>query len=159
MALVADFALEAYLLINLVDGVLSRNRLTSDNSMEKEVSLLEMESFRHFISKALPDYDYPVQNIPHRAFWNELGVTDTWAYEPKYSQCVQDEKNDMDAIDPLRDGNEEVRQGLRQYLKSCFAILYVYDMLLREWHGGDEANSTWRYWIDRYFASCGCKLE
>ncbi|OJJ87459.1 uncharacterized protein ASPGLDRAFT_120308 [Aspergillus glaucus CBS 516.65] len=159
VALVADFALEAYLLINLVDGVLSRNRLTSGNSMEKEVSLLEMESFRYLISKALPDYDYPVQNIPHRAFWNELGVTDTWAYQQKFRQCVGGEEQDMNAIDPLGDGNEEVRQGLRQYLKTCFAILYVYDMLLREWYGEDEANSTWKYWIDCYFGSCGCKLE
>lgn len=68
------FTLEAYHLINLVDGVLSRKRLKSNESFEEEVSLLEMQSFRRFAAKALPDYDYPSQNMPHRAFWNRLGV-------------------------------------------------------------------------------------
>lgn len=158
VGLVADFALEAYLLVNLVGGVLSRNRLNSGISMEKEVSLLEMDSFQYFVSKSLPDYDYPTQNIPHRAFWNKLGVTDTWAYQQKSRQCVGSEEQDMNAINPLGDANEEVRRGLRQYLKTCFAILYIYDMLLREWYGEDEADSTWRYWIDCYFGFCGCKF-
>lgn len=157
--LVADFALEVYLLINLVDGVLSRNRLNSGISMEKEVSLLEMELFRYFIAKSLPNYDYPTQNIPHRAFWNKLGITDTWTYQQKYMQCVGSEEQATNAIDPLGDADEEVRQRLQQYLKTCFAILYVYDMLLREWYGEDEADLKWRYWIDCYFGSCGCKLE
>lgn len=157
--LVADFALEAYILINLVDAVLSRSRSNSGTSMEKEASLLEMDSFRNFISKALPDYDYPTQNIPHRAFWNKLGVTDNWDYQQKLRQCAGSEEQDMKAIDPLRDANEEVRYNLRQYLKTCFAILYVYDMLLREWYGEDEADSKWRHWIDSYFGFCGCRLE
>lgn len=155
--LVADFALEAYLLINLVYGVLFHKRLNSGTSMA-EVSLLEMYSFQFFISKALPDYDYPTQNIPHRAFWNKLGVTDTWAYQQKSRQCVGSEERDMGTIDPLGDVNEEVRRDLRQYLKTCFAILYIYDMLSREWYGEDEADSKWGYWIDCYFGSCGCRF-
>lgn len=51
--------MEAYHLINLVDGVLSRKRLKSNESFVEEVSLLEMQSFRRFAAKALPDYDYP----------------------------------------------------------------------------------------------------
>lgn len=156
--LVADFALEAYLLINLVDGVLSRNRLNPGTSVEKEISLLETERFRYFTSNALQDYDYPTQNVPHRDFWNRLGVTDTWAYQQKSKDWDGEEQN-VHAIDPLAAGNEEATQDLQQYLKTCFAILYVYDMLLREWHGKEVADTKWGYLIDTFFRFCGSKGE
>lgn len=152
--LVADFALEAYLLINLVDGVFSRDRLNHGISVGKEVSLLEMDRFRYFASNALQDYDYPTQNIPHRDFWNKLGVTDNWAHQQKFRDW-KGEGQDVHAINPLAAGNEEATQDLEQYLKTCFAILYVYDMLLRELHGENEADAKWGHWIDTFFRFCG----
>ncbi|OJJ30777.1 hypothetical protein ASPWEDRAFT_54163 [Aspergillus wentii DTO 134E9] len=130
VGLVGDFALDAYLLLNLVDAVLSRSRI--ENTLKKEVSILEMDSFRHFANNALPDYDYPTQNVPHRAFWNPLGVTDGWAYEQ------------IEAVDPLTCEDPDVLGKLKEYLKLCFALVYVYDALLVEWHGEEEADAHWK---------------
>ncbi|OJJ03941.1 hypothetical protein ASPVEDRAFT_195836 [Aspergillus versicolor CBS 583.65] len=159
--LVADFALEAYLLINLMDGVLSRKRGESNGSFE-EVSLLETESFRYFTTKALPDYDYPAQNIPHRAFWNGLGITDNWRYQLTAGGCAGSGEWDTTALDgvkdPLKDADKETRLRLQRYLKLCFTILYIYDMLLREWYGEKEADEKWRDSINSAFESWGCKI-
>lgn len=119
---------------------------------------METERFRYFTSNALQDYDYPTQNVPHRDFWNRLGVTDTWAYQQKSKDWDGEEQN-VHAIDPLAAGNEEATQDLQQYLKTCFAILYVYDMLLREWHGKEVADTKWGYLIDTFFRFCGSKGE
>lgn len=73
---VADTALEAYLLVNIMDVALARQRSAkaTGTSYAKEVSLLELGSFKYFAQDALADYDFPAQNIPHRAFWNPHGV-------------------------------------------------------------------------------------
>ncbi|KAJ5393629.1 uncharacterized protein N7487_011270 [Penicillium crustosum] len=158
VSLVASSALEAYLLINLFDAVLSRKRLKLGVSTEKEVSLLETRCFQNFASKALSDYDYPAQNIIHRAFWNKMGVTDSWTYEQEKKGWAESGEQDIKGvIDPLRGENEKARLSLQRYLKSCFAILYIYDLLLREWHGDDGADQTWVSWIDYFFESFGHK--
>ncbi|OOF90430.1 hypothetical protein ASPCADRAFT_211998, partial [Aspergillus carbonarius ITEM 5010] len=74
---VADTALTVYILINLMDGVIFSKR--DDN----EISLLEMRSFQYWAGHALANYDYPAQNIPHRRFWSEMGVTDDWVCEQR----------------------------------------------------------------------------
>ncbi|CAG8234007.1 unnamed protein product [Penicillium salamii] len=142
---VADFALEIYLLINLVDGVLARE--AQGTGLENHVSLLEMDSFENFTRKALRDYDYPAQNIPRRRFWHAHGVDDDWAawsFNPDQQYVAGIERGAV--TDPLtRRGGvaPEVRQKLMEYLKMCFGLMYRYDLLLREWYGEKVAGEYW----------------
>ncbi|PYI01601.1 hypothetical protein BO78DRAFT_327222 [Aspergillus sclerotiicarbonarius CBS 121057] len=153
--LVADSALTVYVLINLMDAVLSDKRLKGDKN---EISLLETRTFQYWASNSLADYDYPAQNIPHRRFWNQLGVTDSWASQQRYQDGLSIPMEDMGVIDPLKGESEDIRVGLQEYLKSCFAILYIYDILLREWYGEEEADAKWDYWVGCLFESWGCKI-
>lgn len=70
-----------------MDAVLARRRSRTNVAKEGPVPLLEMDTFRRFARDSLSDYDYPAQNIPHRAFWHTLGVTNVWGWD-----CVQSER-------------------------------------------------------------------
>ncbi|RAK96470.1 uncharacterized protein BO80DRAFT_505381 [Aspergillus ibericus CBS 121593] len=153
--LVADSALTIYILINLMDAVVSEKRAKGNGN---DVSLLETRTFVYWAGSSLADYDYPAQNVPHRGFWNGLGVTDSWASRLRCQEGVLLPVKDMGVVDPLKGGNSEVRADLKEYLKTCFAILYIYDMLLREWFGEEEADAKWEYWIGCLFESWGCTL-
>ena len=62
-----------------------------------------------------------------------MGVTDSWTYEQEKKGWAESGEQDIKGvIDPLRGENEKARLSLQRYLKSCFAILYIYDLLLRE---------------------------
>ena len=150
---VADTALQAYLLINIMDAVLARQRYAkaTGTSNAKEVSLLELDSFRRFAQNALADYDYPAQNIPHRAFWNAHGVNQDWGWarveqfhEPA---SVSNLAQDQGVRDPLAGGEgvtAQMRRGLQEYLKMCFAIMYRYDLLLRMWLEEKSVDEEWK---------------
>ncbi|PWY81606.1 hypothetical protein BO94DRAFT_536866 [Aspergillus sclerotioniger CBS 115572] len=146
--LVADTALTVYILINLMDRVVSNKR--DDN----EASVLETRTFQYWAGNALANYDYPAQNIPHRRFWTGLGVTEEWVYQQRGREGLPT----VGGTDPLKGETEDIRSGLQQYLKTCFAILYVYDMLLREWYGSEAADEKWEYRIGCLFESWGCRL-
>ncbi|KAH7214502.1 heterokaryon incompatibility protein-domain-containing protein [Fusarium oxysporum] len=69
--LVASVALQMYIFLNLIEAVESR--------AAERVPLLSVEQLLSFLSNhALENYDFPAQNIPHRAFWHSLGVTEPW---------------------------------------------------------------------------------
>ncbi|GKU05620.1 hypothetical protein FLAG1_09375 [Fusarium langsethiae] len=134
--LVASVALQMYIFLNLIEAVRSREA--------KQVPLLSVEQLLSFLSNhALENYDFPAQNIPHRAFWHSLGVTESWVAGRRYGTL----EGDMAIIDPLADGSDEVQQkargSLKKYLKDCFAILYVYDVLLRNAVGTERADEYW----------------
>ncbi|CAG8123645.1 unnamed protein product [Penicillium salamii] len=154
---VAEFALEIYLLLNIVDGVLARD--DQGTGLGNHVSMLEMDSFERFTRKALCDYDYPAQNIPHRRFWNAHGVDDDWAawsFNPD-EECVTGTERAA-VTDPLtrREGvAPEVRSGLKEYLKMCFGLMYRYDVLLREWYGEKVADEYWEETILRTLCKLG----
>lgn len=151
--LLAAFALKVYLLINIVDAVLARQRYTkAAETMDGNVSLLELDSFDSFARSALADYDYPAQNIPHRAFWHTLGVNKAWADRNAETKRLHQHASvftltqDQGVTDPLahREGvTAEVRTGLKEYLKMCFGLMYRYDLLLREWYGEEVADQWW----------------
>jgi len=109
---VAGNALWAYLFLNIADAV-KFNAIPESSSAR--LSLFEMESFRYFTCNALADWDFPAQNIPHRAFWLPRGV---------------EQRQMTGAINPL-DARED-REEFMEYLKMCFGILYRYDVLMRE---------------------------
>ncbi|KAF4453789.1 hypothetical protein F53441_3615 [Fusarium austroafricanum] len=114
--LVASVALEMHIFLNLIEAVSS--------CRTEQVPLLSVDKLLLFLKNhALEDYDFPAQNIPHRAFWNALGVTDSWA-NGRYGGISE---GDKPVIDPLATGSDEVqrkaREDLTKYLKDCFAIL------------------------------------
>lgn len=62
--LLASLALEIYILINLYGAI---NELPGGN--KGRLSILEMQRLLDVLGgDALSDYDYPAQNIPHRAY-------------------------------------------------------------------------------------------
>ncbi|GKZ74112.1 hypothetical protein AnigIFM60653_003332 [Aspergillus niger] len=152
--LVAETALAVYIMINLMDVLLINKQLKKD----EVASLLETQTFQYWARHALADYDFPMQNIPHRRFWNHFGVTDMCASQQQCEEVVSVSVEDGGMTDPLKGESEDVRLRLQDYLKACFAILYIYDMLLREWYGEEEADEKWRYWIGCHFESWGCKI-
>ncbi|KAI2910147.1 hypothetical protein CBS63078_4279 [Aspergillus niger] len=152
--LVAETALTVYIMVNLMDVLLTNKRLEKN----EVASLLETQTFQYWARHALADYDFPIQNVPHRRFWNYFGVTDMCASQQQCEEVVGVSVEDGDVTDPLKGEGEDVRLGLQEYLKACFAILYIYDMLLREWYGEEEADEKWGYWIGCLFESWGCKL-
>ncbi|OJJ67680.1 hypothetical protein ASPBRDRAFT_47719 [Aspergillus brasiliensis CBS 101740] len=157
--LVADTALTGYILINLMDAVLAEQRLKGDGR-NGVASLLETRTFQYWARDALADYDYPTQNVPHRRFWFHFGVTDEWTFQQRgvegVDMCLEDTSV---TTDPLKGENEATRLALKEYLKACFAMLYIYDMLLRDWFGEEEADEKWEYSIGCVFNSMGCKLD
>ncbi|KAF5724688.1 hypothetical protein FMUND_574 [Fusarium mundagurra] len=135
--LVATVALQMYIYLNLIEAVESR--------AAERVPLLSVDNFLSFLGNhALENYDFPAQNIPHRAFWFSLGVTESWVAGRRKGSL----EGDMAAVDPLADGSDEVqkkaREGLKKYLKDCFAILYMYDVVLRNMIGLEQADEHWQ---------------
>jgi hypothetical protein len=136
--LVASVALQMYIFLNLIEAVESR--------AVKRVPLLSVEQLLSFLSNhALENYDFPAQNIPHRAFWHSLGVTASWVAGWRKGMLEADRA----VIDPLAEGRDEIQQkaraGLKKYLKDCFAILYVYDLFLRNAVGIQRADEYWQH--------------
>ncbi|KAE8151015.1 hypothetical protein BDV25DRAFT_153387 [Aspergillus avenaceus] len=109
----ADVALEAYLLLNIAAAVKANAKSGSAN---ESVCLTRTKRFKTFTNWALADFDYPVQNIPHRLFWGARSITD----------------NHIGDWDPLSLQTDQERKELREYLKMCFELLYRYDLLMKE---------------------------
>ncbi|KAM5343345.1 hypothetical protein ACJ41O_014311 [Fusarium nematophilum] len=150
---VAGVALKVYVHLNLTEAVQCRQK--------EQVSLLNVEPVLHHLSgHALQDYDYPAQNVPHRAFWNSLGVTDLWAGKQLSTNGRAGIEDAV--IDPLAPDDDEIHQQarnrLQKYLKDCFAILYVYDVVLRQACGPDEAEEFWASEIVSVFRMLGCRM-
>ncbi|KAF5987100.1 hypothetical protein FCOIX_1188 [Fusarium coicis] len=142
--LVASVALQMYIYLNLIEAAESR--------AAERVPLLSVDNFLSFLNNnALENYDFPAQNIPHRAFWFSLGVTESWVAGRRRGTL----EGDMPVIDPLADGSDDfqqkAREGLKKYLKDCFAILYVYDVVLRNLVGRERADEHWQYELDWVF--------
>ncbi|KAF5252605.1 hypothetical protein FANTH_2499 [Fusarium anthophilum] len=142
--LVASVALQMYIYLNLIEAAESRKA--------QRVALLSVEQLLLFLNNhALENYDFPAQNIPHRAFWFSLGVTESWVAGRRNGAL----EGDLTVVDPLADGLDEVqkkaRVSLKKYLKDCFAILYVYDVVLRNAVGIERADEYWQYELNWVF--------
>ncbi|KAH7235340.1 hypothetical protein BKA59DRAFT_484693 [Fusarium tricinctum] len=136
--LVASVALQMYIFLNLIEAVESR-------AVER-VPLLSIEQLLSFLSNhALENYDFPAQNIPHRDFWSSIGVTTSWVAGWRQGTL----EGDRAVVDPLAEGSDEIqqrsREGLKKYLKDCFAILYAYDLVLRTAVGIQRADEYWQH--------------
>ncbi|KAH6994648.1 hypothetical protein EDB82DRAFT_502232 [Fusarium venenatum] len=146
LSLVASEALKLYVLLNLIEAVQSRGA--------QQVSLLRVKILLCALgSYSLQNYDYPAQNIPHRAFWHSLGITESWA-DRQADGIIESEEP---VVDPLGLGDDEVHQkariDLKKYLKDCFAILYVYDVFLKQVANEEQRREFWLYEINLCFWS------
>ncbi|KAM0368664.1 hypothetical protein HYE67_007950 [Fusarium culmorum] len=144
LSLVASEALKLYMLLNLIEAVQSRGA--------QQVSLLRVKILLCALGNySLQNYDYPAQNIPHRAFWHSLGITESWADR----QADGIGESEEPVVDPLGLGDDEVHQeariNVKKYLKDCFAILYVYDVFLKQIASEEERKEFWSYEINRVF--------
>ncbi|KAM0197228.1 hypothetical protein ACHAPA_004151 [Fusarium lateritium] len=141
--LVADVALSVYMWANITEAV--HSHCHNQPGTECQASLLQVDGFLSYLAgDALQDYDYPTQNVPHISFWNSIGVNYDWIRNRRTG--VPRTENEV-AANIFSGGSGEasssVRDGLRQYLKDCFAILYVYDVFLRSTCGANEADDFW----------------
>ncbi|KAJ7462804.1 hypothetical protein B0H11DRAFT_97919 [Mycena galericulata] len=115
------WALDAYIFFNV---------LLSKPELHKNGRYKSMQSYKQVVSMLVGSGDYDAQSFPHREFfWGGLE-----SYVP------------IDDFDPLGDANK-----LHEYLKTCFRLLYQYDMLAREcgvrldWEGS-IAQAVQRMW-------------
>ncbi|KAJ7184354.1 hypothetical protein C8R46DRAFT_1063820 [Mycena filopes] len=96
------WALEAYIVFNVL---LSKVELHADERYKA------MRSYQRMCRMLTLSTDYDAHTYPHREFlWGSL------------EHYVREED-----LDPLGDSNK-----LHEYLKTCFRLLYRYDMLVRE---------------------------
>ncbi|KAG8673781.1 hypothetical protein FPOAC2_07253 [Fusarium poae] len=142
--LVTSEAMKLYVLLNLIEAVQSQGA--------QQVSLLRVEILLRVLGNyALQNYDFPAQNIPHRAFWNSLGITEVWA--DRQADGIIESQEEEPVVDPLGFGDDEVHQkarvDLKRYLKDCFAILYVYDVFLKQVTDEEVRKEFWTYEIKR----------
>ncbi|KAJ7124747.1 hypothetical protein C8R43DRAFT_1030628 [Mycena crocata] len=100
---VGDWALDAYIFFNVL---LSKPELHANGRYKS------MQSYR-LVNWLTCSTDYDAQCFPHREFF--WGSSETHASVP------------VDKLEPLVDVNK-----LHEYLKTCFRLLYRYDMLARE---------------------------
>ena len=148
--------LQIYIIVNLYGAVSESGRNKGKMSLLDVHILLDILS-----SDALQDYDFPAQNIPHRAFWHSLGVTTGWTQRQRGHAADSGEgqllgDNGEIVVDPLgSSGDEKVpqaRKRFQEYLKTCFAMLYTYDVLLRRWYGDEQADQKWTEDLGYIFA-------
>ncbi|KAJ5352627.1 hypothetical protein N7452_001601 [Penicillium brevicompactum] len=164
---VAELALQIYLMINVVDTIMTPPTTTDGTVLwtEKDVTLFDIDSFGSFASGVLSDHEFQAQKIPHRVFWQSLGVNDLWVdrlyfpSEPHYGSGG----NSQGAIhegttDPLSRGDgasDLAREAVEDYMDMCFELMYRYDMLLREWYGDESADEWWEEKILRALKNMG----
>lgn len=154
--LVAEVALRVYMWVNITEAVQSR---PSDQvGTENRVSLIQVNGFLSYLDRhALEDYDYPAQNIPHRTFWCSVGVTHDWIWDRQNDMPENNKTGSEVAVsDTSSSRHDQIshreREGLHQYLKDCFAILYNYDVFLRQACGASDADDFWISAGDHVFA-------
>ena len=106
---VMEEALRSYMFFNTatVTGIL-------DNG-----GYLEMPEYRSLISEVASFMDYPAQQTPHRVFLQECGMLGSY-------ESVAHRRVGKDMV------VHEDYGRLREYLKTLFALMYRYDILLRE---------------------------
>ncbi|KAK7064597.1 hypothetical protein R3P38DRAFT_2390912, partial [Favolaschia claudopus] len=97
------WALEAYIFFNVL---LSKSELHADSRYKS------MKSYQGIIGKLTMSMDYDAQTFPHREFF--------WG-APERGLGYND------SLEPLADPEK-----LHEYLKTCFRLLYRYDVLARE---------------------------
>lgn len=140
---IAQDTFRIYMLLNLVSAIRQQeNSSSSSSSSSSRVSLLDMESFRKFAEASLIDFDYPAQNLLHCQFWQSLGVTVDYFRNPQ--PFLEDMSLRMDPT--LQEGQDDGRNtglALRRYLRTCFSILYKYNILLVSWFGHENARLFW----------------
>lgn len=142
-------ALEAYLTLNIFAAVLE----CESRRFAGQKPLLQARSFVTFVQNAVADYDFPAQNVLHREFWTSMGITSNGAWHREHASP----EDGPVVTDPLQPhSTEQVRSGMKRYLKTCFAVLSTYDMLLREFFSDTEADAFWSYDIVGFdlFRSC-----
>jgi hypothetical protein len=154
--LVSDVALSVYMRTNITEAV--QSHCYNQPGTESQVSLLQVDGFLSYLTAhALQDHDFPTQNVPHISFWNSIGVNYDWIRNRQTG--VPRTENEV-AANIFSQGSDvassSVRDGLRQYMKDCFAILYVYDIFLRRTCGSDEADDFWITTSDYILFRLGC---
>ncbi|KAG6907337.1 hypothetical protein DXG01_009383 [Tephrocybe rancida] len=101
---ISESALHAYVEINLWAAM----------GLLEGGEYLELESYRRMLWNSTNSGDYPGHEVPHRAYLNALPPDETIA--PPLSLPLL--HHDL--------------AGLKEYLKTNFALLYRYDMLMKE---------------------------
>ncbi|PLB49811.1 hypothetical protein P170DRAFT_409420 [Aspergillus steynii IBT 23096] len=139
---VAHRALEMYISLNVFGAVFEKKPLSGDDS-----ALFASKTFQRYLNHAVANYDYPAQNIPHRAFWQSLGLP-----------IDGEGENDSTVKDPLdAHSTDDTRDKLKAYLKLCFTILYVFDTCQRELLKDDPTvDREWSYMITGVLLWWGC---
>lgn len=130
---VADWALESYILFNVSLAILTPSQL-------EEGCLTEMSSYKSIIREITMYTEYDAQSIPHRKFFckPEPGASVTTFLD-----------------NPLEDIN-----ALHEYMKTCWELLYRYDMLMREcgidvdWESEIASLMGYRWKIKRDWLEC-----
>lgn len=142
---VAHRAMEMYVSLNIFAAVFEKNPSGEENA------LFASKTFQKYLNDATANYDYPAQNIPHRAFWQSMRVS-----------TDGDSGQDGTALqDPLdAHSSDDTRHKLKAYLKLCFAILYVFDSCQRELLGDDiGVDREWSYMITGTLLWWGCEHD
>ncbi|KAJ2935997.1 hypothetical protein H1R20_g1098, partial [Candolleomyces eurysporus] len=128
-----ESALRAYVLLNLIFAVSSESEKAHNELMVKG-GYRDIGLYQGMISDETWSMDYPAQQVPHKRFWE--GCRDIGVASPSGSSSSPGSSSSTKSGGRLgEDFVPLVHLGMHhldEYLKLNFALLYKYDMVLRE---------------------------
>ncbi|RXW14214.1 hypothetical protein EST38_g11637 [Candolleomyces aberdarensis] len=129
---VMESALRAYILLNLIFAVSSESDKAHNELMVKG-GYREIGSYKGMIRGETWSMDYPAQQVPHKRFWEACRDIEVASLSGSPSS-----HGSSNSTKSGRLGEDFVplmhldMHHLNEYLKLNFALLYKYDMVLRE---------------------------
>ncbi|RXW11181.1 hypothetical protein EST38_g14674 [Candolleomyces aberdarensis] len=130
---VMESALRAYILLNLIFAVSSESDKAHNELMVKD-GYREIGLYKGMIRGETRSMDYPAQQVPHKRFWE--ACRDIKATSLSGSSSLPGSSNSTKAGGRLSEDFVPLMHldmhHLDKYLKLNFALLYKYDMVLRE---------------------------
>ncbi|KAJ2912780.1 hypothetical protein MD484_g7637, partial [Candolleomyces efflorescens] len=130
---VMESALRAYLLLNLIFALSSDSDKTHEDLMVKG-GYREVGSYKRMIRDETWGMDFPAQQIPHQRFWKGCRDIEV-AFSAAAPSSLESSSSKPIGASGDDDGIPLMHldmSHLDEYLKLNFALLYKYDMVLRE---------------------------
>ncbi|KAJ2928076.1 hypothetical protein H1R20_g9011, partial [Candolleomyces eurysporus] len=128
-----ESALRAYILLNLIFAVSSESDKAHNELMVKG-GYKDIGSYKGMIRGEMWSMDYPAQQVPHKRFWEgcrDIEVASLSSSSSSHGSSYSTKSGGRLGEDFVPLMHLDMHH-LDEYLKLNFALLYKYDMVLRE---------------------------